>query len=149
LGDLTLVWDNVNQHADWQVGVGDLVSGNTLQTAVIRSLFTDKRAPAGTTLPYPSADLRGCWSDSYTGIQIGSLLWLLERTAIGDRTTLLLQAETYASDALAWLITEGVAATINVTATFAGPDTIALSIELVEPSGAVNQFQFAWVWAGG
>jgi phage gp46-like protein len=147
--DLTLVWDAANGHADWQVGVGDLVSGNTLRTAVIRSLFTDKRAPAGAVLPYPSSDLRGCWSDSYSGTQIGSLLWLLERAVISDRTALLLQAQTYATDALQWLIDEGVVATVTATATFATSTTIALLVVLTEPGGNVNQFQFSWAWAGG
>jgi phage gp46-like protein len=149
MADLTLVWDAVNGHADWQVGNGDLVSGNTLQTAVIRSLFTDKRAPADAALPYPSADLRGCWSDSYMGYQIGSLIWLLERAVITNRTTLLLQVQTYATDALAWIIAEGAASTITATASWLSPTMIMLAIVLIEPSGNVNQFQFSWLWNGG
>jgi phage gp46-like protein len=145
MGDITLVWDTVNNHADWQVGTGDLVTGNTLQTAIIRSLFTDQRAPADLDLDDP----RGVWTDTYSGVLAGSLLWLLGRSKISDSTSLLLRAEGYCNAALAWLVTAGVAATIVSTATFATADTMRLLIVVTEPSGTTSRFKFAYLWAGG
>lgn len=73
-------------------GGGDLVAENTLRTAVILSLFLDRRADDDDVLPNGSNDRRGWWADTVapmteygiggglaSGDRIGSRLWLLSR----------------------------------------------------------------------
>jgi phage gp46-like protein len=146
MGDLALAWNQAGGYADWQVGSGDLVNTNTLDTAIIRSLFTDARAPDDLDLPDP----RGFWADTYNGFLSGSLLWLLARSKISDRQALLRQAEGYCNSALAWLVTAGVAATVTTAASFEGPGIMGLVITVTEPTGTTtSQFKYSYLWNGG
>jgi phage gp46-like protein len=99
--------------------------------AIIRSLFTDARAPDDLDLPDP----RGFWADTYNGFLSGSLLWLLARSKISDRQALLRQAEGYCNSALAWLVTAGVAATVTTAASFEGPGIMGLVITVTWNGG--------------
>jgi phage gp46-like protein len=150
MADISLQWNPAAGHADWVVGNGDLVSGSTLETAVIRSLFTDRRLPSDTLPTDGSGDPRGWWGDTYNGYQIGSLLWTLERSKKTNGTALLRTAERYAQDALQWLIDSGVVATVTATASWASATNMALVITLTEPGGTTpQQFAYSWVWNGG
>lgn len=77
---------------DCGMEAGDLVAENTLRTAVILSLFLDRRADDDDVLPNGSNDRRGWWADTVapmteygiggglaSGDRIGSRLWLLSR----------------------------------------------------------------------
>jgi phage gp46-like protein len=145
MGDISLQWNPALGYADWQVGVGDLATGNTLETAIIRSLFTDARAPADLNLDDP----RGVWTDTYNGFQSGSLLWLLERAKINDSQALLRQAERYATMALQWLVTAGAVATVAAAALYLSAGVIGLTIVVTEPSGTTSSFQYAYLYSGG
>jgi phage gp46-like protein len=150
MADLALKWNPATGYADWAVGNGDLVSGSTLETAVIRSLFTDKRLPAGTAPTDGTGDPRGWWGDTYNGYQIGSLLWTLERSKKTNGTALLRTAEKYATDALQWLIDSGVVATATAAASWANATNIVLAVTLQEPNAPTPQrFVYSYVWNGG
>lgn len=150
MADIALKWNHATGYADWSVGDGDLVSGSTLETAVIRSLFTDKRLPVGTAPSDGTGDPRGWWGDTYNGYQIGSLLWTLERSKKASSTALLRTAERYAADSLQWMIDAGVVATVTVTAVWANATNIVLSVVLQEPNSTTPQrFAFSWAWNGG
>jgi len=90
---------------------GQPVMDDGLETAVIISLFTDRRARDDDELPDPNnPDKRGWWGDLVAEVeddQIGSRLWLLERS----KTTpdVLVKAKEYAEEALDWLISDGIA----------------------------------------
>jgi phage gp46-like protein len=132
---------------DWGFSVGDLSLDNSLQTAVMISLFTDARAPAGFIPPDGTTDLRGCWIDTYEG-QFGSLLWTLYRAKKSDSFKVLSQAKSYAEQALQWLIDTGVAASVIATATWeTAADRMALQIVIQQAnlnSPTTLSFSNAW-----
>jgi phage gp46-like protein len=148
--DVALVWDSASGRADWAITSGDLqIDPGGLQTAVILSLFTDKRAPANYVPPAGSPPGRhGVWMDTYQGFQIGSLLWTLNRVAISNSTAFLAQAKDICLDALEWLVTAGVVAAVNVTTSLITPTTLGILVGLTEPDGTTQTFDFGWAWQG-
>lgn len=113
---------------DCGMEAGDLVAEGSLRTAVILSLFLDRRAEDDDILPNDSDDRRGWWADtvapmtdygigggSASGDHIGSRLWLLSREK--QLAGVLERARHYAEEALTWLVEDGVATAVQVTAT--------------------------------
>ena len=113
---------------DCGMEAGDLVAEGSLRTAVILSLFLDRRANDDDILPNDSDDRRGWWADtvapmtdygigggSVSGDRIGSRLWLLSREK--QLAGVLERARHYAEEALTWLVEDGVATAVQVTAT--------------------------------
>jgi phage gp46-like protein len=95
----------------------DLESDAGLTTAVVYSIFTDRRANADDAIPDGGTDRRGSWQDAYlpdAGDLEGARLWLLAR----EKTLpdVLARARHYAEEALAWLIADGIAARVAVDA---------------------------------
>ena len=128
---------------DWLVDGASLASDDDVQTAVILSLFTDRRAKDDDELPDARSDRRGWWGDAYAdvdGDQIGSRLWLLARQKRVAST--LQRAQQYASEALQWLIDDGVASTVGVQARGLPGDVLDLQIVIERPSGTLR-FAFA------
>lgn len=135
---------------DIGVAAGDFIADDGMYTAIVISLFTDARADPDDVLPQPGADRRGWWGDAYAPIAgdiIGSKLWLLSRAVASDQTLAL--AQEYAQAALVWLVDDGVAASVTVTASFPGPlGWIALNVVVTRPTGpARRQFDFVWMYA--
>ena len=146
MSDLALRWNNDTGSADLVVAAGDLVVDDGLQTAIIISLFTDRRAADDDVLPQPGGDRRGWWGDTYAQIPgdlIGSRLWLLEREK--DLPAVLARAQEYAQEALQWLLDDGVASSIVVTASSPKLNWCSLVVALQRPSGPTrSRFDFAW-----
>lgn len=46
MSDIASFWNVDEMFADWQKGLGELTTGNDLQTAILDSLFTDRLARA-------------------------------------------------------------------------------------------------------
>ncbi len=119
-----------------------------LETAVIISLFTNRRATEQELLlaGLKSGHLGGWWGDSYPEIDgdvLGSKLWLLER---GKREQATLDnAELYASDALAWLLEDKVAMTVTPTASW-WKDTslLIIAIEIERPDKLQPKWRRVW-----
>jgi phage gp46-like protein len=131
---------------DWGWANGDLLTGDgyqDLQTAVLVSLFTDRRCnPDYTPI---DGDRRGWWADTNLQYPYGSRLWQLFRAAIGPTT--LLQGQTYAYEALQWLLDDGVASALNVVASFPAFQSLGLLITIQEPSKQnPTVFNFQWAW---
>ena len=146
--DISIIWDPANAQGDWGVAAnGDLINGNDLQTAVLVSLFTDRILPADQIPPDGSTDRGGWWGDTYNDMPIGSRLWTLARSGISNRTQLLAAAKDMIDEALAWLITDGVAAAVNVQTSFPTSTMLGAVIQIVEPSGNVlPPFSYSWAW---
>jgi len=126
--------------ADMHVDAGDLVGDDTLLTAVIVSLFTDRQADPGDELPAREADRRGWWADATmpalkTGgsDKIGSRLWLLAREKqlpeVGARY------QQYAEEALAWLAAEGHVRAVSVAASNPARGLIYIDVRLTLRDG--------------
>ena len=124
---------------------GKIVEGADLKTAVFLSLFLD--APARDDDVIPAGSLRrGFWADAYSTIGdiTGSRLWLLDRAKVVASS--LVDAKTYADDALAWMLADGVARTVSVTAErlIVSTETqgILLRVVIYRPDGT----RCAWAW---
>lgn len=123
---------------------GDLLPDDGLETAVIISLFTDKRV-TDDELPAGEESKRGWWGDAFPEIdqdKIGSKLWLLQRS---KRTTETLRKwEDYSKEALQWLIEDGVADSIEVTATYNENFQLEAELSIKKPKGRTSRFQVLW-----
>jgi phage gp46-like protein len=149
-GDIYVAWDNSQALGDWALALGDLQTGQDLETAVLVSLFTDARATPDFVPTDGTSDLRGWWAQPYLGqVVLGSNLWQLER-AKKTRDTLGL-ARRYALNALQWLITDGIAVSVQCNTMWignAGSTFLGIAIAITQPNGALVKFMYAWAWQG-
>lgn len=116
---------------------------NPLPRAVIISLFSWRRANPDDNAPVPM----GWWGDTYptvTGDRIGSRLWLLGREKIINNT--LNRARDYAIEALQWLIDDGVAARVEVSAVRSSMDEALLTIDIYQRDGSSWNMRFDEFW---
>jgi phage gp46-like protein len=147
LADLGLVWSNATGDADLAVIDSDLASDRGLETAVLLSLFTDRRAEDDDVPPSGDPrDRRGWWADQFAAVpgdKFGSRLWLLDRSKNTRETAL--KAEEYVREALAWMLEDLVVAGIDVTIgqTATG---LTIGVELQRPGKDPVSFRFAHVW---
>ena len=157
--DILLRWDPEHGRADWLLrsdpsfgptAPGDLANGDDLATAITVSLFTDRRAGDASGIA-PDEDPRGWWADAYRDRPLGSRLWLLDRAKKTPAT--LRRAEDYAREALAWLVSDGVAARLDIRAAWIrsnqdtvrpGPNALGLRVLVTQPSG--RQVAYEWAW---
>lgn len=107
-------------------------------------------------IPDGTGDRRGWWADMALPLAnappptdlIGSRLWLLSRRKLTEQTRL--DAITYCIEALQWLLDDGLAAAVDVQATW-NADTIgrldiAIAISRTDANGrtAASRFDLAW-----
>lgn len=127
----------------------DLATDDGLETAVVISLFTDRRAEPDDTLPAEAdEDRRGWWGDALPlieGHRIGSRLWLLGREKITTET--LRRAEEFGREALAWMFDAGAASRIEVLAEAQG-SRLALRVVIHRPRGSDLTWRFDNLWEG-
>jgi phage gp46-like protein len=111
--DLALNYNPQLQAFDLAIGGADLVSEDTLASAVLVSLLCDRLA--ATYEVKPGEDRRGWWADAYADNQhqTGSRLWLLEREK--QLPGVVLRCKQYCEEALQWFIEDGLAKAITVT----------------------------------
>ena len=147
-GDILVQWDNINAQGDWALAAGDVQTGQDLETACLVSLFTDKLATPDFVPTDGTSDRRGWWADPYNDQPLGSNLWQLER-AKKTRDTLAL-ARRYASDALQWLVDDGVAKSVTVDTQWLGrapgSTTLGIRVVILKPDGSATRFTFGWAW---
>lgn len=157
--DVAIVWDAKRGRGDWSVALGDLALGNALEMAVLVSLFSDRLAPtvpsaldAAVGIGPPGqngADRRGWWADTYADVPIGSRLWQLRRAVKANAAQVLLEVQDVCQEALKWLTDDGVAQSVTVVATWAGPTTVNIAVTIAEPAASSPQvFEYAWAWEG-
>jgi phage gp46-like protein len=143
--DISTLWDPERLSADWALEAGGLRSGDDLATAVVLSLFTDRRAAPDDVPPGDPGDRRGWWADAESPEgPLGSRLWLLVREKRTEETRR--RAIDYAREALAWLVEDGVAARVDVDAEWQERDRLALAVGVVRPGGGSEFWRFAWAW---
>lgn len=145
MSGLALIWNAERQAAELVVA-GDETPDADLRTALIISLFTDRRAGADDLLPDGGGDRRGWWADLFPadeGDLIGSRLWLLARGKRRAEDVRL--AQDYALEAIQWLVDAGVAGSVEVEATATGDTGIALTVIVTRPDGPARKpFDFLW-----
>lgn len=111
--DLALIFDPKLQAFDLAIDGADLASEDTLASAVLVSILSD-RLVADYEVKV-GEDRRGYWADAFTEDDhlTGSRLWLLEREK--QLPVTLLRCRQYCEEALQWIIDDGLATAITVT----------------------------------
>lgn len=147
--DVASNFDPIAVRADYRLERGALQSDADLQTAVLISLFTDRLAEPDDVLPELGAPRRGWWGDALAATKgnagrIGSRLWLLSREKMLPET--INRAREYAQEALAWMVTEGVARRVTVQAQVVGVDTLGLAIQIERNQGQVLRYSYDLAW---
>jgi phage gp46-like protein len=148
--DITTVWlaDIDRLHADWAIDPPDLEADADLRTAVIISLFTDRLAAVDDEPPDPSdPDRRGWWGDTGTDPpdNIGSKLWLYTRTVWTDAVRLAIEDAGRA--ALQWMLDDGAADEVIVSAVRSEIGRIDLSVAIQRDGNRVFAGTYGWAWA--
>lgn len=143
MADIATIWDPASGTGDWSVSLttGDLMGDQDLYSAVLISLFSDAEAAPDDEITDGSGDPRGWW-----GGPIGSKLWLYMRS----KSTPLIPAQVQGTilDALQWLIDDGVAAAVDVTAEWTRPNLLGARVEISRTNGTTVAMNFARVWEG-
>lgn len=141
---LDISWSTADGRGDWTLASYGLASGPALEAAVYVSLFSDRRAGRDDRLP-PGEDRRGWWGDSFDTKPVGSRLWLLLRA---KRTTeTLRRARDMIAEALAWLVDDGIAASIDVTTEWTRRTLLGARVVLTGRDGTQRVFNYGWAWA--
>lgn len=141
---LALVFDSDTGFYDLEFRDLQLLEDGGINTAVVISLFTNRRDPSR-----PVGD-QGGWSgsefDDDDGItEYGSLLWTLSREPPTETTRN--RAQKYCEDALQWLVDDGIAESVDVTVTWtmrAGVAYLAARVELTRPDDLAPRLVGVW-----
>ncbi len=137
---------------DLAYGENGLEADDTLYSAILVSLLTDRRAllddkiPDDNGLPSPIPPNRRGWAGdalaSPQGDRIGSRLWLLQREKVTEETRQ--RAITYTKEALEWLIEDGLAKTVTVDASWNAAEAIHgrldITVHIYFVSGAFEEY---------
>lgn len=113
--DIALIYDGPAGGFDLSFAAPDMTTDEGMDTAIAISLFSDARARPDDTLPAAGQLRRGWWGDGLSDIdedRIGSRMWLLAREK--QTTELLNRTREAMSEALGWLVEDGVARSVNV-----------------------------------
>ena len=136
------ILDEAGQPIDSIFVAGEgLVSGSDLITSLLISLFSDASADFDDAIPDGSGDPRGWW-----GGVIGSKLWLRERSKQTSTTLALVKNDI--ERALAWMVDDGVVASIDVTTEWTQPGTLGARVLLNRVDGARVAVKFTNLWEG-
>ena len=146
--DLRSAFVDLEHGADFALDALGLEQDEGLDTAVVLSLFTDARARDDDALPHGQLDRRGWWADAYpptSGDRIGSRLWLLR--ASKQLQASLTTARQYAEEALAWMVTDGVAKRVEVETFIPRDEVMGMLVRIHKPDGSVPSFRFELLWS--
>lgn len=137
--DLTVVYNSDEFTFDLALDErgADLAAGDGLLSAVLVSLFTDRRANADDVIPDGTDDRRGSWQDQYpdlAGDLQGSRLWLLAREK--QLPDVLARAQTYAEESLAWMLADGIARSVAVPTEWVASGVLGFLVDIKLTNGS-------------
>ncbi len=122
---------------DFQIGPdGDILTEDQLDTAIIVSLFTDRRAePHEVQKP----QLRRGWIGDLETPEVlwGTTLWLLEQARLASKTATL--AKGAAQAGLDWMVRDGIAVSVSTRA-FVEDQTMRLIVDITKPNSKTESF---------
>lgn len=127
---------------------GDLATDDGLRTAVALSLLCDRRAEPDDIIPDGTTNRRGWWADAIAdedGDRWGSRLWLLDREK--ELPEVRRRAEAYAEESLDWLLDDGVANEITVTAETLNRSVLWLRVDIQRGDGTRISDRYQYVWS--
>jgi phage gp46-like protein len=150
-------WKDFNQPNGVPVVYGDVLATysveleDTLQTAIILSLFSDRRATEDDKLPLNETDRRGWVGDEFTSSDFdsrpdpwGSRLWLCYYGKAGP--DVLETARFAVQEALDWLVRDGIASRVKVVAQWVGErnDRLAVRPSIYKPDQVRPVYDVLW-----
>jgi phage gp46-like protein len=144
--DVALLFTPGTLQADISMDGTDLLVDREIESNIINSLFSDRRA--NTDDYVEGDDRRGWWADSFSEIprdKHGSRLWLLNRAKQTTQTLAL--AKIYCLEALKWLVDDKVAKSVQVETEYVRQFVMGISINVTRPDGTVLRFgkyDYAW-----
>jgi phage gp46-like protein len=144
--DISTIWDVNNSRGDWQIQGAGLLSGNDLDTAVLISLFTDRTAEPSDVIPDGTTNPRGWWGDLGEDYPIGSRLWLLDRSK--ETNQVLQAAQNYITEALQWMLDDGVVANFDIVTEWTRPGMLGAQIAAYQQDGTKVALKYSWAWSG-
>lgn len=151
MNDIDTVWDNVSGRGDYALAGADLRAGHELMTAILISLFSDRLADISDALPDASNDRRGWWGDAGETFLIGSRLWLLDRAKLdpsNQNSQVQLQAQQYITEALQWMIDDGIVAAFDIATEVRYPGTLFARVKALRSANGVTATGYGWTWQG-
>lgn len=120
----------------------------TLQTAIIISLFTDRRAGPDDKLPLNQTDRRGWVGDEFAAEgptsrrdEWGTLLWLVYTGKVTDDVPGF--AQFTCQEGLSWLVRAGIASRVVVTAQWSG-DRLVVRPQIYQADQASPVYDVLW-----
>jgi phage gp46-like protein len=142
MSDITTVWNETA--GDWVLLGAALQAGGDLETAVLLSIFSDRVADPDDAIPDGSADPRGWWGDAFAAAPIGSKLWQFDRSK--QTPAVLAGVKNALAEALAWLVDDGVAASVDVQASYFMPGALGAVVTIVQPDGRSAKISAQTAW---
>lgn len=153
--DIKAVFIGEKMVSDYALDAGALQAENGLETAVVISLFTDRRAEPDDELPAEATDRRGWWGDvappivggrPVEGSRLGSRLWLLSREK--QTQTVVERARQYCREALDWMIEDGICERVDVEAEIVRTGVLGVGITIYRPDAGAVSFRYDYAWQG-
>jgi len=141
MSDITTVWRT--DSGDWSMSGSQLQAGNDLASAVLVSIFTDRRATPDDVSTYRLDDPKGWWADDLQS-PLGSRLWLLRRAKQEPET--LQRARDYIAEALQWLLDDLVVDSFDIACEWVRAGVLGAKVTAYKPDGTQQAMHYAWVW---
>jgi len=129
---------------DLSLSDGELESDEGIRTAVIASLGTDRRALDSDNIPDGTDNPRGWFADYLldNNDREGSRLWLLSRSKQTTATSS--AAEDYVKESLAWMLIDGVASAVAVSASWYRTGFLKIDLSISRNKNDDVQFSLLW-----
>lgn len=148
MSDIAVKYDQETMSFSWSITSSGLTQDDGLETAVLLSLFSDRRARDDDDPP-SGDDRRGWWGDAYAekeGDLWGSRLWLLSREK--QMSSVLRRAEEYAREALKWMVEDSVVQSVNCQAEIIRDGVMGLTVTMTRGKNTAAKYRFEVFWKG-
>ena len=148
-GDIQIKWNSADNNGDFVIdeSSADISTDIGLETAIVISLFTDRRAESA-ELSIKETSRRGWWGDAVADIpsdQIGSKLWLLHREK--ELRSVAARAKEYAEESLKWLIDTKIANKVEVESELLGNGVLGLGVKIGRPGKTeLTEYRYNYNW---
>jgi phage gp46-like protein len=150
MGDVRIIWDPTTGTGDLNMLGSALELGHDLETASLLSMFTDGQVDPGDIVF--DNDPQGCWIDTYLPYEDATLA-AIPNDRLGSK---IYQAfsRPRTQDTLnwlrdqiirchSWMITDGVASSVEAQPFFTGPGGIG-AVVIITANGVRNVYNYAW-----
>ena len=123
---------------------GAVASDAEIKTAVLISIFSDRRANEGDEVL--DGDYKGWWADTYNETKIGSRLWTLKRRKATPQVLRL--AKEIIQECLQWLVDDGVVQEVIVQNEWSRVNLgrMNMYVEIIKPDSTKLDFKFEEKW---